>query len=270
MAPPTQLSLCTVCRSRKLEGLQLPALQVVFDDLLHAAIFAGVEDQNGIYLPSERPIHRLGLALEPFSTLDAWVAAERLDALFLHRPWQLTPDHHHHLAEHGIGVLAYHLAFDERLTTGFNPVLAERCGWGPPEFFGQKEGRPLGMACALPKPLAFEEFAARMENAFGGPLHLRYPNHLNAKKVICDNFPVRKIAVVGAMTDRLVRDAHAAGVDAYVTGQFRHPAVRAVEETGLGVVELGHHRSEIWGLHTLAALLRMQIPSLQIVLPEVI
>ena len=248
--------------------MQLSDLQAVFDDLLQAAVFQGVADQNGVYLPSDRPIRRLGLALEPFPTLDRWVAAERLDALFLHRPWQLTPTHRDYLAEHRIGALAYHLSFDERLTTGFNPVLAARCGWGTPELLGQKEGRPLGMACTLPEPLAFDEFAARLERKFGGPLHLHHPNHPNAKNGICDDFRAKKIAVVGAMTDRLVRDAHAAGVDVYVTGQFRQPAALAVEETGLGVVELGHGRSEIWGLGTLADLLRTQQPSLQIVLPE--
>ena len=245
--------------------MHLPDLQAVFDDLLHTAIFTGVADQNGIYLPSDRPVHRLGLALEPFPALDTWVAAERLDALFLHRPWQLTSAHRQHLADNQVGVLAYHLAFDERLTTGFNPVLAEHCGWGAPEILGQKEGRPLGMTCTLPEPLTFDEFAARLEREFGGPLHLIHPN---AKNDICDNFRVKKIAVVGAMADRLVRDAHAAGVNVYVTGQFRQPARLAVEETGLGVVELGHGRSESWGLHTLAALLRTQQPPLQIVLPE--
>ena len=125
------------------------------------------------------------------------------------------------------------------------------------------------MSCALPEPLTFDEFAARMEREFGGPLHLiAIRTHPNAKNAICDNFRAKKIAVVGAMTDRLVRDAHAAGVDVYVTGQQRQPAARAVEETGLGVVELGHGRSEIWGLSTLATLLRTQQPSLQIVLPQ--
>ena len=248
--------------------MDLLALRSVFDDLLHAAIFAGTDDQNGIFLPSDRPVHRLGLALEPFPTLDTWVASERLDALFLHRPWHLTEAHRHSFTADQIGVLAYHLAFDERLTTGFNPVLAERCGWGTPELLGQKEGRPLGMTCVLSELLTFDGFVARLEKEFGGPLHLRYPRDLRYKNTICDNFSVKKIAVVGAMTDRLVRDAHAAGVDVYVTGQFRHPAARAVEETGLGVVELGHGRSEIWGLSTLAQLLRTHLPATEIVLPE--
>ena len=64
------------------------------------------------------------------------------------------------------------------------------------------------------------------------------------------------MAVVGAMTDALVREAHARGIGAYVTGQWRQPAARAVRETGLGIVVLGHRRSELWGLRALAGLLR--------------
>ena len=57
------------------------------------------------------------------------------------------------------------------------------------------------------------------------------------------------------MNDRLVRAAHAAGAGVYVTGQWREPARKAVLETGLGVVCVGHRRSEEWGLRTLARLL---------------
>ena len=126
------------------------------------------------------------------------------------------------------------------------------------------------MVCRLSEPLTFEEFVARLEKEFGGPLHLRPPRRLRLNSGICDNFRAKKIAVVGAMTDKLVRDAHVAGVDVYVTGQQRQPAALAVEETGLGVVELGHRRSEVWGILTLADLLRTQQSSLQIVLPEIL
>lgn len=248
-----------------LRNVNLPALQTVFDDLLQAAIFRTVDDQNGVFLPSDRPIQRLGLALEPLPSLARWLTATRPDALFLHRPWRLTDEQRTLLEHEQIGVLAYHLAFDERLTTGFNPTLAEVCGWGSPTLLGEKEGRPLGMACTLPRPQSFDELIAVLEREFGGPLPVQPPR---LPPDFAGHPVIRKVAVVGAMNDALVRAAHAAGVDAYVTGQFRQPARLAVEATGLGVVELGHHRSEIWGLCTLARLLRTQLPTLEILLPE--
>ncbi len=222
-----------------------------FDEVLNATLFAGTDEQNGWFLPSARSVKRLGLALEPWPAFGDWVAAERLDAVFLHRPWSLTEPQRHALQAAGIGVLAYHLAFDERFTTGFNPALAAACGWGAPEVLGYKAGRPLGMSCALPIPLAFDAVAAQLHAEFNGLEQVTPPVSGHDK-------PVARVAVVGAMTDALVREAHESGVGVYVTGQWRQPARGAVQETGLGVVALGHRRSELWGLRALARLLRTQ------------
>ena len=190
----------------------------------------------------------MGLALEPFPAFDAWLAAEALDAVFLHRPWTLTDEQRHALQTDGIGVLAYHLAFDERLTTGFNPALAAACDWGAPEVLGDKEGRPLGMSCTLPTPLPFDAVATQLHAEFNGLEQLTPPAPDPAVSIT-------RVAVVGAMTDALVHLAHERGVGVYVTGQWRQPARAAVQQTGLGVVALGHRRSEEWGLRTLARLL---------------
>ena len=192
---------------------------------------------------------RLGLALEPWPELETWLATERPDAIFLHRPWQLTGPQREALRASGTGVVAYHLAFDERLTTGFNPTLASACGWGEPEILGHKDRRPLGMVCALPAPVPFDAVAAQLNVEFTGLEQTQPPATGGGE-------PVARVAVVGAMTDALVREAHARGVGMYVPGQWRQPAARAVRETGLGVVVLGHRRSELWGLRALARLLR--------------
>ena len=145
-------------------------------------------------------------------------------------------------------MLAYHLAFDERLTTGFNPALAAACGWGEPAILGRKADRPLGMVCALPASSTFDAVAAQLRTEFDALEEVTPP--------VADGEPITRVAVVGAMTDALVREAHACGVGVYVTGQWRQPARLAVRETGLGVIALGHRRSELWGLRTLAKLLR--------------
>ena len=220
----------------------------LFDEILNAAVFEGSGDQNGWFLPSTRPVRRLGLALEPWPELAEWVAAERLEAVFLHRPWNLTDAQRQALHETETGVLAYHLAFDERLTTGFNPALATACGWGEPEVLGQKQGRPLGMVCSLPVPTTFEMVAVELRTQFDGLEQVVPPVAVEGM--------ISRVAVVGAMTDALVREAHERGVGAYVTGQWRQPAHAAVRDTGLGVVALGHRRSELWGLRALAGLLQ--------------
>ena len=225
-------------------------LQRLCDDLLCARRFDGLDDPHGMFLPSDRrDVRRLGLALEPWPGLSAWVEAERLDLLFIHRPWRLTEAQRHALAADGVGVLAYHLAFDERLTTGLNPALAAACGWSEPETLGHKDGRPLGMVCGLTEERAFGAEAQRLQEQFGGLEQVAPP--AGGPGAI-----IARVAVVGAMTDALVRAAHAAGAGLYATGQWRQPARAAVRETGIGVVAIGHRRSEEWGLRALARLLR--------------
>ncbi len=229
------------------------AIQRVLDAILRAGRFAATDDLNGTFLPSARPeaeIRRFGLALTPGPGWAAWVEEEKFDAVFLHRPWNMDNASRRALAAGGVGVLAYHLSFDERLTTGFNPTLAAACGWGEPMLLGEKEGRPLGMTCALPGgPLSFAEVAARLEAEFGGLEEITPP-------AAGPDAPLGSVACVGAMNDRLVRAAGEAGVGIYITGQWRQPARRAVRETGLGVAAVGHGRSEEWGLRALARLMR--------------
>ncbi len=190
-----------------------------------------------VVTPSEREVRRLGLALEPP------VRVESLDALFLHRHWGMRDE--------GIGVLASHLPFDERLTIGFNPDLAEVLGIEAPEVLGTKEGRALGMIGGF----AGGDLLERIVAAFGEPEAVERGSGAE----------IRRVAAVGAMTDALVREAAARGADAYVTGQVRAPARRAVAETGIAVIAIGHRRSEVWGLHLLARLLRSEWPGLETV-----
>jgi len=77
---------------------------------------------------------------------------------------------------------------------------------------------------------------------------------------------VRRIALVGAMTDTLVRQAALQGVQLYITGQSRQPAQTAVYETGMTVAVIGHATGEWWGLRALAGLLRERWSNLDVVI----
>jgi putative NIF3 family GTP cyclohydrolase 1 type 2 len=135
------------------------------DRTLHAKRSPG--DQHGVYRASSRPVGRLGLVVQPRTEIASWVRHERLDALFVHRPWRL-PER----GLGGVGVLAYHLAFDERLTTGYNPRLAEALGMERLETLGTKEGRPIGMLGDVPSE-SWDTFRRTVAQVFGGADALR-------------------------------------------------------------------------------------------------
>ena len=224
----------------------LTDLEAFLSSLLLADQFG--DDQNGLYRASDRPVKRLGLALEPAPDTADWVHREELDALFLHRPWKLEA-----LPE-DIGVLAYHYAFDERLTTGYNPYLAEALGMSGLEVLGEKEGRPLGMIGDI-AAVPFDTFCSRVEREFGG---LEAVHNAQAREV-------SRVCVVGAMRPALVREAAARGAQVYLTGEYRRSAAQAVAETGLSVFVIGHERSERWGLEKLAEVLEGRFPDLEVV-----
>ncbi len=206
------------------------------------------DDQNGIYRASNealgRPVKRVGLLLEPFPKLADWTKKNRLDALFIHRPWKLEKMK---LPAEEIGILAYHYAFDELLTTGYNPRLADILLMEGLEVLGHKEGRPLGMIGDVPK-VKLETFHAQVEEVFGG-LEGAYLEAEPGKEVT-------RVCVVGAMRDTLVHEAHERGANVYLTGQYRDHAQKAVDDTSMNILEIGHERCERWGLRALAGVLR--------------
>lgn len=212
-----------------------------------AAFIGGVVDADAfpaeppiVFAASDRPVRRLGLALEPGPGLARWVNADRLDAVFLHRPWGV--------ADAGlptdVGILASHAAFDHRLTVGWNPDLARGLDLRDPRPFGEKDGRAIGMLGDV-DPVDPAILIGRVVRLFGGMEEV-LPGRAEV---------VRRVAVAGAMTDALVRAAAGSGAELYVTGQVRPPGLRAAARSGIGIVAVGHARGEAYGLRLLAGMI---------------
>ena len=229
---------------------QLKDITAFLDDYLEAHTYPE-EKANGLfYTPKnhkDQAIRKLGLALEPPQMLPSWVQNERLDAVFLHRPWGLASDL-------DVPVVAYHLAFDEHLTLGYNLRLATVLGLDNVDILGYKEDRPIGMIGNLMSP-ELTQAVQQFKTIFGG---------LEDQKIQVDVRPER-IAIVGAMNKKLVREASERGATLYLTGQYRDHAEEAVQETGINIVTVGHQRSERWGLRALAGLLRERFSGLDVI-----
>ena len=209
------------------------------------------DDQHGIYRPSSRSVKRIGLALEPWAGIETWIEQKHLDALFLHRPWRLDRQ----ALPNDIGILAYHLAFDLTLTLGLNPRLANVLQMIHIAPIAYKNDLPLGMLGDIPLT-ATHDFLATLTELFGAPPLVEN----NTRE------SVHRIAIVGAMTDNTIREVAEQGAHLYITGQFRQPARTAVKETGMTIAVIGHKTSELWGLRTLANLLRERWIHLDVVI----
>jgi putative NIF3 family GTP cyclohydrolase 1 type 2 len=228
--------------------IYLPEIAEFLNRLFTVECYSQAE-RGGVYLPSTRDVKRLGLVLEPWTDLSEWAIAQNIDALFLHRPWKLQPQQ----LTPNVGVIAYHLPFDERLTLSFNSQLAEVLGISGVEVLGKKDCRAIGMIGEIPRQ-NFQNLCNCINQIFGG-----YEQVLPAKQS-----EVSRIAVVGAMTDLLVREAANKGAEVYITGQLRQPAEQAMQETQIAAIAIGHRRSEVWGLRVLAGILRERWASLEV------
>lgn len=210
-------------------------------------------ERGGVFHPAEKSVGKLGLALEAEPGLAEWLFRENIDALWCHRPWQLDPA----ALPPGVGVLFHHLPFDEALTVGFNRPLAEKLRLENLEELGHKQApglppRAIGMLGEA-APESLDAWLESLEREFGG-----FEAVLAGRNEL-----IGRVAVVGAMTDALVREAADRGAALYLTGQVRQPARRAVEGTGLSVVAIGHRRSEAWGLRALAVVLTEKFPDVE-------
>jgi putative NIF3 family GTP cyclohydrolase 1 type 2 len=139
----------------------------------------------------------------------------------------------------GRAVLNSHDGFDAHLTTGWNLALAQELGWQELDRVNLGRARLL---LARPPEASWGELLGTFTRTFGGVERVLTPATLDR--------PV--VALANAMRPELLTEAYERGATTYVTGQFRPGARDRADVLGVGVVALGHRRSELWGLARLA------------------
>ncbi len=208
-------------------------------------------DPAGIWIASSRPVRRLGLRLEAGRPPYVW--ADSLDAVLIHRPFGLWPAR----LPPGVGVLAVHRALDDRLAVGANPALAAALELAPDAEPLRRRGAEVGLV-GRRRQASLAEVVGQVERQLGGVEEAAGPQPE----------AVEAVALAGAMTDALVRDAAARGATVYVTGQLRKPGVAAAEACGVRVLAVGQDRAEAWGLRWLGRLVQQRWPQVEVAASE--
>jgi dinuclear metal center YbgI/SA1388 family protein len=140
------------------------------------------------------------------------------------------------LFDHDMALAAYHLPLDAHLEVGNNALLAAALGATDPEpFVG------IGVRAQLPD-IAPEELRARVREATGGREPLAF---------LAGPDPVRTIGIVSGGAAKHLDDAIAAGLDAFVTGEPREPAMNDAHEAGIHFLAAGHYATETFGVRAL-------------------
>ena len=190
-------------------------------------------------------IKKLGLTLDWDSGTAAWAAAEKLDAIWLHRlpngglafPGYLT-------------VILHHAAFDRRFGLAANPTLGQELG---AETFQVLSDRPGLSIIRLSLPVPQTELANTLRSRFGG-----------IERTYGYGTRLTILALADAMHAELLQAAASAGAEVYITGQWRPNAEAAAEKLGLSIITIGHGPIERRGMHDMAALIQPQLSGIQI------
>ncbi len=245
-SPPTACGLLA-----RMPAPTLDALVRHCDALLDTAGFKDWDGAvNGLQVETRRPITRLAAAVDArLATIEAAASAGATLLLVHHglfwspqRPWT-GPRYAllRALLDHDLAVYSSHLPLDAHPKLGNSACLARALGFRTLVPFFPAKGRDIGYRAR--GRLSRDELVTRLAAATGSP-----PVVLSGGPAMC-----REIGVVTGGAGAEIRDAAAAGVDTFITGEGPHWTATLAEELGINVLYAGHYATETFGVKALAA-----------------
>jgi dinuclear metal center YbgI/SA1388 family protein len=200
---------------------------------------------NGLQVPGNDAISTVVTGVSASSELFELAAEHDADLVLVHHGlfWGATGPIDTRLKrrlellfEHNMALAAYHLPLDAHPEVGNNALLAQAIGATELEpFVG------IGVRARLPA-IAPDELRARVREATGGREPLAF---------LAGPDPVRTIGIVSGGAAKHLDDAIAAGLDAFVTGEPREPAMNDAREGGIHFLAAGHYATETFGVRAL-------------------
>jgi dinuclear metal center YbgI/SA1388 family protein len=207
---------------------------------------------NGLQIANSGRVTKIAAAVDACRFTAEEAARQGADLLLVHhgifwaKPFPLTGRQYARFRPFfaaDVALYSSHLPLDAHPEVGNNAVLARSLGLKKLKPFGDIMGIKLGFSGTLPRAVSRNEFAATMEKVVGGPV-----------KVF--DFGPQLIRTVGIITGGgggEIKQAVAAGLDAYVTGEGSHPTFLDAEELGGNLFYGGHYKTETFGVCSLAA-----------------
>jgi dinuclear metal center YbgI/SA1388 family protein len=200
---------------------------------------------NGLQVPGKDRIGTLITGVSASRALFERAIAERADLVLVHHGlfWGSTGPIDAQLKgrlqllfDNDIALAAYHLPLDAHLEVGNNALLARAIGATDVEPFAG-----IGVRARL-DGIGPDELHARVREAAGGREPLSFLAGPDA---------VHTIGIVSGGAARHLDDAIAAGLDAFVTGEPREPAMNDAQENRIHFLAAGHYATETFGVRAL-------------------
>lgn len=208
---------------------------------------------NGLQVDSRSPVERVCVATDGWqATIDAAIdaGAQLLvvhHGLFWGDPLPLTGRSFRRikaLIDADVALYAAHLPLDVHPAVGNNVLLAGELGLAIEGTFGRfRDLEGLGVWATA--DTSIEELLSRIERVCGdAPTLIRGgPGH------------VRRVGVITGGAGSALEQAHAEGLDTFITGEANHHAYHEAKELGINLVLAGHYATETLGVRGIGDLL---------------
>lgn len=226
-------------------------LQETFDALLQPALYKDY-GPNGLQVEGRESVLTLVSGVTASRALIEAAIAHEADAIVVHHGlfWRgqtggITGWMRQRLGlllGHDINLFAYHLPLDAHPVLGNNAQLARVLGLQVEKQMGDQNLISLGSR-ALGEFASPEALAQHVQQVLQRPVTL----------VPGAEGPVRRIAWCSGGGQGYFEAAIAAGVQAFITGEISEPQAHYARECGVSFLACGHHATERYGVHALAA-----------------
>jgi dinuclear metal center YbgI/SA1388 family protein len=231
-------------------AVPLADLAAYLDDYLQTAtVVDAPEALNGLQVENSGTVRRVAAAVDACEATIEMAAAEKADLLLVHHGlfWggatPLAGPTYRRVAgliRNDVAVYSSHLPLDRHPEVGNAPVLARQLGMTIRGDFGVYRGQTVGVWGDL--NTSRDEFVERVARVTGQtPRVLGFgPDR------------VHRIGIVTGAGGGEIRQAAAASLDTYLTGEGPHWSYFDAEELRLNVLYAGHYATETVGVKALA------------------
>ena len=208
---------------------------------------------NGLQIQGTPQLQRVAFSVSASRDAITEAVKQRVQALIVHhgllwsfRPTPLLVGPYYHriapLIKHDINLLGYHLPLDAHPQLGNARSLADLLALQDPQPFGNYQGCPTGMWGRFPQALEVAELSQHIAQLCQHPVITAAPDAAG------------KITTLGIITGGANGDwtqAHALGLDAYLTGEISEHDWHEARESGITMFAAGHHATERFGIQRL-------------------
>ena len=203
---------------------------------------------NGLQVANQGRVTRIAGAVDARLATVRAAIEHGADLLLVHHGLFWSPQHPwtgkryellRLLLDHQLAIYSSHLPLDAHPKLGNCIQLARKLGLRRLRPFFEAKGQDIGFRGVA--DCGRDELARRLAACTGHP-----PVVLPSGPERC-----REIGVVTGGAGAELRDAHAAGVDAFITGEGPHWTAVAAEEVGINVFYGGHYATETFGVKAL-------------------